>query len=56
MRELYLLAVERATPPLRLNATGAATGIGRTKPESVKDTLARALEQSRLLHAVIFED
>ena len=56
MRELYLLAAERATPPLRLHATGVTTGVGRAKPESVKDALTRALEQSRLLHAAIFED
>ena len=66
MRELYLLAAERAAPPRRLYATGAATG--EVRPHALPDwpvpdwmSCARSnprplLDPNDLLHALVFAD
>ena len=61
MRELYLLAAERAAPPKRLYATGVATG--DVCPDKLPDWLAGFRRGTRpllnpddLLHALVFAD
>lgn len=61
MRELYLLAEERTAPPMRLYATGTATGDVRAEaPPAWLETLRRGarplLNPDDLLHALVFAD